>query len=370
MRQKWIFTVCAVSLSAGIGMAGCTPAVNIPSEEGVETEDTINATSIATSEKETPESAAKTLSEEIPESVGKPQAPDNPLSEGDCSQRKTPGTGIDSELSETYLDFLKGVGTAVVADWFSPDDGYSGIHMAEAKKAYSLAQLADIVTAERYKNWESEYNGDIEYALFDSEDDREPELAVRLNSVGIDGLKDTSTTVLILKEIQENLYLCDAYDTWSRGDSIPYYYGFREDSGSAGAGDHFYKANFFSGSGKKQEIYVLESVTDWWMRYINEEAATNYDKIYNGEYPEDMEMEIYTIGGNVYYTYHTIPFRDEADREMRQTLIACFEDQGVKFLTAEEISGLIEGRSRELGIAEKWYDKKELEWRPLSDLFL
>lgn len=274
------------------------------------------------------------------------------------------------EMPEVYLNFLKGTGSAVTADWYNPGDGYSGAGMVEKGKEYTLKQLESVIIAD--KDWQDKYEEDMEYALLDSENDGEVELAVRLNHVGIDGPDDTSTTTLILKEADKTLLLCDAFDTWNRSEDTQYFYGFRDGGGSSGAGDHSYEANFIDGKGVKQQIYQCRSVGGYGIFDVNEKGSQDYNEIYNGELPDGLVMDVYTIGGKDYFVYNIEYSKDEQqktkDEEMVKTLIACYNKQGAKFLTNEEIQKLIDERKQELGIKESWCEKKELDWHKASDL--
>lgn len=284
---------------------------------------------------------------------------------GVTAQNSTSLSEANSASDKLYFNFLCGAGSAVAADWYQPDSGYSGAAKLKMGKKYTLDELTAIVTSDRFQEWQDGYKGEVEFALFDSENDGKNELAVRLNGVGIDGPEDSSATTFILKETDGTLLLCDAFDTWSRSESVQYYYGFREGGGSAGAGDHLYEAYFIDGNGHKILIYSVETLTGQWMEYASEDAARLYNNRYEGVWPEAAQIQIYTINGKEYYCYSTDTEnrqKQENEEQMIAALITCFEEQGIRFSSAQEIEGLIDERERELEIEEEWLCRKELDW--------
>lgn len=284
----------------------------------------------------------------------------------------------DDAIPTTYLKFLKGEAAAIAADWYTADGGYSGANIVKKGQEYTLKQLADLIRPDgiyqQENNRQEELGKETEFALLDSGDDGTKELAVRLNHVGIDGIgqDDTSSTTLIMKETGGKLFLWDSFDNWSRSETTQYYYGFRDGAGSAGAGDHVYDQWFINGEGSKQHIYNDESLFDFWISFVNDQAIQEYNAIYDGEYPEGITMDIFTVGDQKYYSYGSYePEKapDEGEQgKMLKTLISCFNDQGIQFSSLDEIHEKIKDRKQELGIKESWCVKKELEWRLISDL--
>lgn len=135
-----------------------------------------------------------------------------------------------------------------------------------------------------------------------------------------------------------------------------------------------YDESFIDGEGVKQMIYTCQQVGDDWMAYANEMALQNYNSVYQFEYPEDMQIQIYSIGSETYYAYEIWGSRqrhqdleklEKRQRELSEALISCFEEQGIRFLPLDEIEELIANQKQKLGIAMEWCEEKELEWEEI-----
>lgn len=277
-----------------------------------------------------------------------------------------------SELPSAYNAFLWEHTEITVADWFQADMGYSAMGDIQPGETYTLTELVDFVTGEVYEErFGKSYTWDLQYALLDCGGDGEPELAVRINNVGIDGPEDGSTTTLVLKEIDGTLYLCDSFDTWSRSDSTLYYYGYRQDGGSCGAGDHIYCEKLLDGQGKPHEIYSCETLTGvFYMAYINAEAVSAYNEIYGEEYP-GLYMNLYEVDGQEYVVYvFDEDYRDAKKEAFQEELAAefirLFEENGTEFTDKAVITEKISDYKKQLGIAEEWCVQKNLEWKRLD----
>lgn len=265
-------------------------------------------------------------------------------------------------MPRIYEEFLKGNSKMVVADWFEADEGYSPMEEIGIGEEYTLAELVDFVTKEVYEErFDRVYSWDLQYALMDCGGDGEPELALRINNVGIDGPEDGSTTTLVLKKIDGKVVLCDSFDTWSRSEDTLYYYGYRQGGGSSGAGDHIYQEKIVTGSGRKYELFRCESLMPGWLNYINEEAVRSYTESYGKEYDGSLCMDVYQIDGQQYISYAA----EEGEKEA-ENLIALFKKKGSEFTDSNVIEEKIAEYKEKLGISEEWCIQKELEWHKLD----
>lgn len=275
-----------------------------------------------------------------------------------------------SELPPVYSAFLEEETGAVVAEWFQADMGYSSD--IQTGETYTLAELVDFVTKEIYEEqFGMTYTWDLQYALLDCGGDGEPELAVKMNNVGIGGPEDGSTTTLILKEIDGKPYLCDSFDTWSRSDSTLYYYGYRQGMGSGGAGAHIYRETLLDGQGKKREIYSCETLAGVFeLTRINADAVSAYHELYGGEYP-GLYMNLYEIGGQEYVSYvadedYRNTEAGESAEKLAAELVRLFEENGTEFTDETVIEEKISDYKKRMGISEEWCVQEELEWKRLD----
>ena len=247
------------------------------------------------------------------------------------------GIRVNEEMPQLYRDFLEGRGSLTVADLFLADYGYSGIQDVVAGTEYTLAELVDYLTKETYQEiFDREYEWDLHYKLLDCGGDGKEELAVKLCNVGIDGPDGGDTTVMIMKEIDGTLYLCFAYDTWSRSDAILNYYGFCSSGGSGGAGLHVYSEYIVDGQGKAMLLGEFEWMFPGWLSRVNSEANAAYSESYGDEYPEDFSLGLYRFDGKEYAVYDVAYSTDtvlrKREEELVQNLIRIYDEYGTQLV--------------------------------------
>ncbi len=219
----------------------------------------------------------------------------------------------------------------------------------------------DLINNMRNVNGGSWLGGAIEWALIDCGNDGNKELLLKVN----DRTADAFYTYVVLQYRNSKLYICHAANGWNRSDLQVDEYGWFRSYGSGGASLHYEEEYIIDANGVKQDIYdgmicasgyqytedeEVQVVVLQWIEDYEASGKSYFDHEVFGP----LVMERYGINHNVYYNLWV---SDEVESTAEQianqkSIIAAFENAGIKLYTSEQIKELIATRQKELGIAE------------------
>lgn len=206
--------------------------------------------------------------------------------------------------------------------------------------------------------YNSDYNGvsKIEYAFIDCGGDGAEEMQIRFVGLDIYGPGDDSDQTIVISCKDGQLELIYSYVSWARSFTEVDYYGCISSAGSNGAGDNLFGMGYLDGNGDVQTVYNAEQLWGGWTRYISETA---YDIAFAGLGGFDAEIELicYTINGEDYCVLY-----DGEDSWECQYFVSLCEEEGIRFITQEEIDILISRRMTELGMKETWEMGNGVYW--------
>lgn len=149
------------------------------------------------------------------------------------------------------------------------------------------------------------------------------------------------------------IYSCES---WARSTTEVDFYGCIYWGGSARAGDYLFGMEYINRNSDVQTVYDAEQLGGWWTRYISEVA---YDTAFAslGGYEPATDLVRYTINGEDYCVLYEI----ENTWESRYFVELC-EQEGIRFVSEEEMDILISRRMAELGVEETWKSGNGVHW--------
>lgn len=258
----------------------------------------------------------------------------------------------DREEARAYESFLKGECKAGVSGHYCSENVYSALLPDGKEEFYFQDALEEVIGCIR-DGIGVDGMERIEYALIDCGNDGKPELAVRFFGVSLYVAHDDSSVTMIFDCVDGQMELIYAADSWARSRKDIYPDGYIVSGGSGGAGTHYVSEGIIGADGVFQSVYemCIESGGGFYgimKPYPYEENGTCYADFYEC-----------TMGEEKVYAYWIDEDVQESVREGIKSYIKENEEyMGVKFLTPEQLDGLIDGRALSLGVT------KEMRERP------
>lgn len=211
---------------------------------------------------------------------------------------------------------------------------------------------------EEVQNQKLEYSDNREisgiwYAFLDCGGDGVEEMQIQFVGLDIYAPGDDSDQTMVITYRDGQLELVYSCESWARSSTGIDYYGCISSGGSNGAGDYSFDMGYIDGNGDVQWVYNAEALWGWWTSYLSGDA---YDMAFAG-YEPDIEVDCYTINGEDY----CVLYADE-DLWEYQYFVSLCEQEGMQFVTKEQMDMLISQRMMELGIEESWGLGNGVHW--------
>lgn len=279
----------------------------------------------------------------------------------------------DDDDNKSEQDLYAGFLNGDVPLYFH-DNGYVYYdeELFDANRGYTLVEIVEELREYFSAYEESMAVKSVAYSYLDCGKDGIKELAIQFNGMNIYSPDDDSTVVYIIKEINEKLELCYAYETWARSYSGINEYGFYESSGSNGASNYGQSKGYIDGNGKWNFIKYTEQEGD-----INQLTWSHMF----GAIPQVADTKVYE-GTIIFYTTIfeeiTVDNYDSLERycafgvinagltqeEAYNTSVyrEIFDEAGVKIYTPDEISQMVYEKEKKLGITDEIKHGNELTW--------
>lgn len=269
----------------------------------------------------------------------------------------------ESDEGKVYQQFLENKCPAVVSDEFYEDVPHLEWDLIAGEEWY----LGDLVEGTLFLIMEDLPVNicSVDYDLVDCGENGKKALAVRFL---LDYWADYELFQMMFYEENGELSLTYASESWVRNDTdinaLDYVWG----GGSGGADYHYIWFGIFNTHG------IYESLCEVEVTHGDLSGAacdlSLYDLFDGGELP--MELSQNRINGQEYYSYY---IDEETSEEVRQKceeyLARCESQNGIEFLTYEEMDEFIAKREEELGVTiEEIMDdfaeeKHPIEWKTL-----
>lgn len=271
-----------------------------------------------------------------------------------------------TDTATLYEQFLYHDLPATVGNSYPQEDYRTPV--LEAGATYTLSEMSSRVS-EYFLN--PEYTDKtsfdyIQYAYVDCPDNPNTEqknLLLKFVGLNIYSQDDDSYAVFVLSENAGKLSITYEYECWARSATQAFQNGILNDSGSAGAGDHYSGLSALLSDGSYTSIYNLEDLGGWWTSSVNE---TLYNEVFDENTEVNLIVSIYTIGNDRYYLYD-MSYCSEEEIPMCETYIdRCRAESGINWSTEEEVETAIQNRCAALGIDYQLTEsQKEAEWNTL-----
>lgn len=271
-----------------------------------------------------------------------------------------------SDSKSLYEQFLSGEASASVSSSY-PDPDYVDA-IIQKGDSYTLTELGQQVSKyfldPEYTD-KTSYDS-IQYAYITCPDSAsgKQNLLVKFVGLNIYTQDDNSYAVFVITEDNGQLSITYQYQCWARSETVAFSNGILSDSGSGGAGDHYGGLSVILADGTVSGIYGAEVLSGWWTSYVD---AGIYSEVFGADMePGGFIVSIYTIGDDRYYLYDMSECTEE-ERSLCENYIAkCQEEQGINWITDEEIQTAIRNRCSALGISyESIEQKQEAVWNNL-----
>lgn len=282
------------------------------------------------------------------------------------------------EKRNLYLDFLNDEAELYFSK-YNQYDSWNDEVFFEKGKGYTLSEIVDVF-AERYFKYSNAKEMDsIRYAYMDCGMDGVKELAICFDGMDIYYEDDDSTLVYIIKDINSQLELCYAYETWARSSTSINEYGYSKGGGSNSATNHGGHYGIVDQNGDWKFIVREQEELDISMVNYPEELSripsvaanksyegtiafrtiTLADYMDGGKYvgtsPEDNIYSFEVLDENYEWITEPSMYTDSVYKEI-------FDEAGVTVVPEEEIAAIIAEKEKQVGLTEEIRNGNELEW--------
>lgn len=266
----------------------------------------------------------------------------------------------DKSAQDLYMQFINNGSTATVGDDY-PENDYL-VFKLERGDSYTFAELGQYVN-QRYLDPEYSEKTSYDYAQYayvDCPDNDSGNLLIKFVGLNIYAPDDDSFAVYVLTESNGQLYLTDEYECWARSAVTAYRNGLCSSDGSSGAGDHIAGIDAIMSNGRVTSVYYIETLNGEWTRSVSESI---YNEVFGVDTLVLLNVSIYTIGENQYYTYDLSECTQEQIPLCETYINRCRDEAGINWITDEEAQALIKERFSSMGVD---YDsigqQQEPEW--------
>lgn len=349
-HRKAIAAILAATFCIGMVLSGCgTDKSGTENQQSSETPDetadlTGGGQSI-TDEDRTQTSVQDQETQTVPAQTG--TATGNEAQAADTAKQDEP----EADYGNLYEQFLHNEVQATVSNSF-PEADY-GNPVVQNGTSYTLTELGECVSG-YYLNPEytdkTSYDS-IQYTYVECPDSAsadERNLLVKFIGLNIYSPDDDSYAVFVITEDNGQLYVTDTYECWARSAADACANGTLISSGSGGAGNHYAGLEVILSNGSRAAVYDAEVLSGWWTNYVN-------NALFNEVFGDDVVLEnfvviIYTVGDGKYYQYDMSNCPEEEKILCEDYITRCQEEQGISWVTDDEIQTAIKNRCAALGV--------------------
>lgn len=334
------------TLGIVLALPGCAAGKNVEDESGI-SEDNENTESIV-GEGQSIEDIDQPAGTDLPD---KPT--DSELRPEDEAQTPAPEVQKKEPVADSkslYEQFISGEIAASVSSSY-PDPDYTDA-IIQKGNSYTLTELgqrvSDYFLDPEYTD-KTSYDS-IQYAYIECPDSPEDDrnLLVKFIGLNIYTQDDDSYAVFVITEDNGQLSITYTYQCWARSASIANSNGVLNNSGSGGAGDHYDGQSVILANGTNAPVYDAEVLYGWWTSYVD---AGIYSEVFGAETePSGLIVAIYTIDNERYYLYDLSECTEEDKVLCESYITKCREEQGINWVTEEEIQTAIRNRCSAIGI--------------------
>lgn len=268
--------------------------------------------------------------------------------ESQTATANTPEPAADTQ--SLYEQFLNNRITVTVGNDY-PEDVYS-IPILEKGSSYTLAELKEYIS-QYYLNPEYTTKTTCDYMQYayikcpDSMNGQAENLLLKLVGLNIYSDNDDSYAVFVITEDNGRLYITGGYECWARSTTTEYVSGTLISAGSNGAEDHQAELSVILSNGKITAIYRAEFLSGYRISSVNSSA---YYEIFGDDAEPDQTISIYTIGDEKYYQYYIDEYSEEEKSKYMNYIDRCREEQGIHWVTDEELESAVKNQCGSLGI--------------------
>ncbi|MDE6220351.1 MAG: hypothetical protein K2G51_08010 [Lachnospiraceae bacterium] len=296
---------------------------------------------------------------------------DRTVQPGENTESQEPEAEISSEdyiervqknenTQDIYMQFINNQVSLVIGNDY-PQDEYR-IFNLERGKSYTFAELGQYVNQSYFDPEYAEKTSYdyVQYTYVECLDSNSKNFLIKYVGLNIYSPNDDSFVVYVLTEDNGQLYLTDGYECWARSYTEQYRDGLCINGGSAGAGDHYSGMSVILSNGRITDIYEEEILSGWWTNYINGEI---YSEVFDENTEVPLNVSIYTIGEEKYYTYDLSECTDDQVTLCETYINRCRDEAEINWATDEEVDEAARKRCSSIGVN---YDtigqQKESEW--------
>lgn len=265
----------------------------------------------------------------------------------------------NESVQELYTKFLNNEVPAFVGNEYLQ---YDNIENMESGKPYTFAELGQYVNQSYFDPEYSEKTSydQAQYAYVECPDSNSRNLLVRFVGLDIYSQGDDSFAVYVITGKDGQLYLTDEYACWARSYTEQYRNGLCSTFGSNGAGSHYSGMSAILSNGIETPLYEAEILSGWWTSYVD---GTIYNEVL-GETPEAMlNVSVYTIGEDKYYTYDLSECTDDQISLCETYISRCRDEAGINWVTDAQVQEAVQERCGSLGVDYGMLEQQEeTEW--------
>ncbi len=261
-----------------------------------------------------------------------------------------------------YEQFLRNEVSAAVSSSF-PEADYPN-PVIEKGKSYTLAELKERISSyfldpEFSNKTDCDY---VQYAYVNSADSTGArQLLVKFVGLNIYAPDDDSYAVVVISENSGQLYVTAEFECWARSATSIYSNGVIDSYGSSGAGDHMGGTDILMSDGTVASVYYVEELAGQWTGSVNQ---TLYSEVFGTDTdPGNFIVAICTVGEEKYYRYDMSECTEEQKVLCETYVNRCRDEQGIIWITEDEVLGAVKERCAILGISyETIQQKPEPVW--------
>lgn len=199
-----------------------------------------------------------------------------------------------------------------------------------------------------------------QYTYVECLDSDTENLLVKFVGLNIYSPDDDSFMVCVITEKDGQLYLTDEYECWARSYTEQYRNGLCSTFGSNGAGDHYSGVSAILSDGIATCIYETEILSGWWTSFVD---GTIYNEIFDADAEAPLNVSIYTVGEEKYYTYDLSECTDEQKTLCELYIDRCRDEAGINWVTDEQLQEAVKRRCSSIGVDYDVLEQQEaVEW--------
>lgn len=261
---------------------------------------------------------------------------------------------------DLYMQFINDEVPVVIANDYLQDD--YRIFNLEGGKAYTFAELGQCVNQTYFDPEYSEKTAYdyAQYTYVECPDSDSRNFLVKFVGLNIYSQGDDSFAVCVIREDNGQLYLTGGYECWARSYTEQYHRGLCVSGGSGGAGDHYFGESVILSDGKITDIYEVETLSGWWASRVSDAI---YNEVFDGNEEIILNVSIYTIGEEKYYTYDLSECTDDQVIVCETYINRCRDEAGIRWVSDEEVEEAVKKRCSAIGVDYDTTDQQEIaEW--------